>query len=268
MSCELVNLITFKERHLASLELDEARHNLILGLVGRAGSDKGAIRFWSFGEHSSRCAVQAPPYYIVLGDLNTADCESLAKETKELDFPGSIGPDDISAQFAQALGKFGVSLTLGMPQRIYILNAPPIFPAAIGEGRTSREEDRELYVDWVIAFGHDANILETTPNREDLLKHALSRPVFFWEVDGRPVAMASRTRETKTGTNISMVYTHPEFRGRGFGGSVTAYACKHVFDSGKKMAFLYTDLRNPISNRVYQKIGFVPRCDSNTYVRK
>lgn len=77
--------------------------------------------------------------------------------------------------------------------------------------------------------------------------------------------MASRTRDTKEGSNISFVHTPPNLRGKGYGGSATAFACEDVFKDGKKICFLSTDLRNPISNKVYQKIGFTPWCDSQTF---
>jgi predicted GNAT family acetyltransferase len=124
-----------------------------------------------------------------------------------------------------------------------------------------------------LLFKLDAQFVhETAPNDPPLTKERIidtfkERPVFFWEVDGQPVSMAARNRETKDGSNISFVYTPPELRGRGYAGSVTAFACEDTFKDGKKVCFLYTDLRNPISNRIYQKIGFRPWCDSKNYVR-
>jgi len=36
-------------------------------------------------------------------------------------------------------------------------------------------------------------------------------------------------------------------------------------DSGKKFCILYTDLSNPTSNSIYQKIGYKPVCDCINY---
>jgi hypothetical protein len=44
--------------------------------------------------------------------------------------------------------------------------------------------------------------------------------------------------------------------------AVTAAVIESVFAEGKTMACLYTDLRNPSSNRCYARIGFRPVCDS------
>ena len=76
---------------------------------------------------------------------------------------------------------------------------------------------------------------------------------FRWRpsCDGRATPPPSRS-----------VYTPPPLRGKGYGGSVTAAVVEQAFAEGKTMACLYTDLRNPFSNRCYAKIGFKPVCDS------
>ena len=34
------------------------------------------------------------------------------------------------------------------------------------------------------------------------------------------------------------------------------------FDGGRRFCFLYTDLANPTSNAIYERIGYVRICDS------
>jgi len=80
--------------------------------------------------------------------------------------------------------------------------------------------------------------------------------------------MAAITRRVRRTGAISSVYTPPEQRGRGYAGSVTAAVVDRLFAEGKKAICLYTDLRNPLSNRCYAKIGFRPHCDSWYYVRR
>jgi len=59
-------------------------------------------------------------------------------------------------------------------------------------------------------------------------------------------AIARRVRRTGA---ISSVYTPPEQRGRGYAGSVTAAVVERLFAEGKRAICLYSDLRNPLSNR-------------------
>jgi predicted GNAT family acetyltransferase len=54
------------------------------------------------------------------------------------------------------------------------------------------------------------------------------------------------------------VYTPPAYRRRGYGAAVTAHATAAALAAGAEHVVLYTDLSNPTSNSIYQKIGFVP----------
>jgi predicted GNAT family acetyltransferase len=90
---------------------------------------------------------------------------------------------------------------------------------------------------------------------------------FFWTVEDEPVSMAGIVRRTRHAAAIASVYTPPELRGRGYAGSVTAAVVERVFAEGKSIGCLYTDLRNPFSNRCYAKIGFKPVCCSWHYPR-
>lgn len=74
--------------------------------------------------------------------------------------------------------------------------------------------------------------------------------------------MAGIVRRSRGAAAIAWVYTPPELRGRGYAGSVTAAVVEKIYAEGRKIACLYTDLRNPASNRCYAKIGFKPVCDS------
>jgi hypothetical protein len=77
----------FAAYHLPALERDEARYNLIVAVLGRlAGENSPELLWWSLGE-PGRCAIKAPGYPIVLGDVNAAQCHALAEITRSLDYP-------------------------------------------------------------------------------------------------------------------------------------------------------------------------------------
>ncbi|MET0415098.1 MAG: GNAT family N-acetyltransferase, partial [Actinoplanes sp.] len=57
---------------------------------------------------------------------------------------------------------------------------------------------------------------------------------------------------------ILNVFTPPEQRGRGFGGAATVEATRNALDEGARDVVLFTDLANPTSNGLYQRLGYRP----------
>jgi predicted GNAT family acetyltransferase len=77
--------------------------------------------------------------------------------------------------------------------------------------------------------------------------------------------MAAQARPTASGIAINGVFTPAEHRCRGYASALVAAVSQMSLDSGKKFCTLYTDLDNPTSNSIYQKIGYKPVGDSTVY---
>lgn len=255
----------FRARHLGALELNEAKHNLLLNILGRPEKFPGT-RFWSLGEEGA-CALHAPSFNLLLGDLKREHCEALADELKGVDFPGIVGPGQTVPWLAAELERRGKRYVENMPQGILRLDHRPEYPNADGLPREATIQDRELVVEWFSAFQREAIPEEVPFTREQILLRVEGRYTQLWCLGGKPVATASESRRLKNGSIISAVYTLPEFRGRGFGGSVVAALSDWIFSNGQKYAALYTDLRNPVSNRVYERIGFRRVAESFHYLK-
>ena len=130
--------------------------------------------------------------------------------------------------------------------------------------RTATNDDRELLIDWVEEFLIEAVGGSANERAEDIVDSALqtgSRTFYLWEDDGRPVSMAGVTGPTPNGIRVGPVYTPPGSRRRGYGSAVTAAASQAQLDAGRTFVFLFTDLDNPTSNRIYQAIGYEPVID-------
>ena len=61
------------------------------------------------------------------------------------------------------------------------------------------------------------------------------------------------------------MYTPPALRRRGFASALTADLSQRMLDRGYRFCFLYTDLSNPFSNKVYLRIGYEFVCESADY---
>jgi predicted GNAT family acetyltransferase len=57
---------------------------------------------------------------------------------------------------------------------------------------------------------------------------------------------------------VAPVYTPADLRGRGYAGAVTAEVSSMARAVGAEEVLLFTDLANPTSNALYQRIGYRP----------
>ena len=257
----------FVEFHLPALEADEVRFNLPAGIMAAAAKDyPSGFLYWTLGA-PGHCAIQSPDRPLVLGALNRDECQRLARETKHIAYPGVVGTDSTAGWFAEEASSLGIAFREPEPQRIHALREPPRHPDAEGCSRTATLADMPLLFEWMLAFRQEAVPHDVPPQREKVEKNAASGRYLFWMVDGEPVSLAGIARELKTVSAVGPVYTPPGMRRRGYAGAATAALCERIFAAGKSAACLYTDLRNPYSNRCYAKIGFKPHCDSWYYLR-
>ncbi len=70
---------------------------------------------------------------------------------------------------------------------------------------------------------------------------------------------------TPNGVRIGAVYTPPKYRGRGYATACVAALSQRMLDTGLAFCFLYTDLSNPTSNNIYQRLGYHPVRDVVDY---
>ena len=257
----------FHDLHLPALERDEARHNLMLGLLSavRAGTSPEP-RWWTLGGPGA-CALQAPGRPIVLGDLGQVQCERLAEATRDDHYPAVLGPDLTARWFVARATALGLAFGAPMPQAILALAAAPRRPEVAGRARRVTAADAALFADWMTAFHREAAPHDAPPEHQALARKAAQGDYVFWEVGGRPVSLAGIIRRSRRAAAIGPVYTPPPERGRGYAGAATAAVVERIFAEGRELACLYSDLRNPASNRCYAKLGFTPVCDSWSYPR-
>ncbi len=262
-----MDFASFLAYHLPALEADEARHNMILGLLAPLGREAPrALSYWSFSQ-PGHCTIHFANTNLILTDLDEPACVALAEQTQALAFRGVLAPTETAILFTRAAQAFGSDFGAAERQSILSLTKPPIFPRTTGYARRVEAADGSLYADWIIAFSREVVPHDPMPERTALEQSAASAQAYFWIDDGEPVSVARIQRTARSACAISRVYTPPSKRGRGYAGSVTAAVAEHVFGLGKGIACLYVDQANPASNRCYAKIGFEPVCDCRFYPR-
>jgi GNAT superfamily N-acetyltransferase len=130
-------------------------------------------------------------------------------------------------------------------------------PAPEGAPRVAVASDAPLIGDWFAAFADEVRENDAGQDHAAAVREKLSHDgVLVWEAGGHPVSIACLTRQVVRMQRVGPVYTPPEFRGRGYASAVTAEASRRAREAGAEEVLLYTDLANPTSNSIYQRIGY------------
>ena len=252
---------------------DEARHNLILGIAGtiRDTPDLYPLRsLWLVRDAGEvvAAALRTPPYNLILARPRSAPAlAALAEAVAGEELPGVTGTEPEVEEFAELWSRHsGVAGRVNMRQGVYALEQVEPLAAAPGSARVATTDDRALALRWWIAFGEEV-LHEGGPGRERAeasVDHKLSSPtsgLLLWEDGGDPVSVAGWGGPTPNGIRVGPVYTPPELRGLGYATALTAELSQRLLDGrlyegGRRFCFLYTDLANPTSNAIYERIGY------------
>lgn len=256
------------------LDADEARHNLIYGICSTLVDVPDAYPdafFWSVADGGETVAVllRTPPFNVAVARPVREGALAFAAEslrTAGVEAPGVTGAVPEGEEFARA---WTDSPRLRMAQGVYAARAVRVPDGVSGDAREATLADIQLIVDWLRAFEAEA-LTGDSPHMdlEEVVTRRLKRDgagFALWEDESQPVSLCGYGGRTPNGTRIGPVYTPPQLRGRGYGSAVTAHVTKDRPDSGLDYCFLYTDLGNPTSNKIYVNIGYEFVCDSADY---
>ena len=259
----------------------EAQNMLPLGniIIGHEGKDKTDWRDpqnWLMATISDSKGIQltalmTPPHNITLyatdNIINSQAISCLIDGLKDYKIPGVITEKTLAESFAKEYtDRKGLTINTIMNQRIYELKAVNPDVKQLGVLRLLDEKDMHFFPYWAEAFNAASSYGKTEmsiPQDANSYHYRLStKKLYVLEYNGVPVSMAGYTREMKTAIGVAFVYTPPYFRGKGYASSCVAQISQRALDNGFSKCVLYTDLLNPTSNSIYQKMGYTAICDS------
>lgn len=132
-------------------------------------------------------------------------------------------------------------------------------PAPDGGPRMAADADAPLLTGWFTAFADEVHDAGAGDDHAAAVRDKLSHGgVLVWEAGGLPVSIAGVSRQVAGMLRVGPVYTPPELRGHGYASAVTAAVSQRAQETGAEEVLLYTDLANPTSNSIYQRIGYRP----------
>ncbi|MGA4849549.1 GNAT family N-acetyltransferase [Streptomyces sp. G5(2025)] len=214
--------------------------------------------------------LRTPPHRMTVSSVGPEVADALARQLAEAapDLPGVASDQDTAEAFARSWEKYtGVTATLSTRQRLYRLDAlTPPEPAPPGRARVAGGGDPDVLARWYLEFCEAVGQRPGMDAQEWAQTCIAYGGVTLWEApDGTPTAMASVTRRTAGQVRVATVYTPAALRGRGYAGAVTVAVTRAALDAGAAEVLLFTDLANPTSNGLYQRIGYRPVRDFAQY---
>lgn len=262
------SLAAFADRALPLLQLREAEHNLPIGIINRAMADPDGCADWFMAcVDDELIALMTPPRHLILacpqGEASAQAQETLLRElqARGVAAPGVIGERGLAHAFAQRYtARHGLDYAVRTEERGYRLTEVADVPR-VGTLRLAAEGDLHFLPYWMkdfteFCFGQPAEL-----DPEGAAGAVSQGSWYLLEVEGQPVCLAGVGRQTPHGRSVGPVYTPPYLRGRGYATACVAMLSERILSWGNDYCVLFADLANPVSNSVYQKIGYRPICD-------
>ncbi len=183
---------------------------------------------------------------------------------KNLPYAWWVGPSSRSERSHEILNQLGLSHTeteIGMMIRVDEISAVSSYNLDIVMVETEQE---------LVDFSH---VFASTGDKEALIYYKMVEPyikdsktkLFVKYCNYVPVATASVILNKGNTAGIYDIITHPEFRCRGFGTSITKFALNYIKEQGYKYACLQAS-EEGLS--MYLKLGFVPHGEFLVYSNK
>jgi len=260
---------------------DEAANNLMLGIALQLqnrqypGQTEPYLATVSDEHGLILAALRTPPHPLTLyqhrnGDHDAYDFLAQDLMARMTDLTAVSGRTPVAQEFAEVWAALTNQLAHAqMRMRIFELQHVKLKPISPGDLRQATQNHLDLVINWVRCFITDANLHDDPAQVPQMVQRKIEAgAVYLWELDGKPVSMAASARPMEHGVTVNLVYTPPELRGRGYATSCVSALSQKLLDVGWSFCALFTDLANPTSNGIYQRIGYEPICDFDEYVFK
>ncbi|MDR3552851.1 MAG: GNAT family N-acetyltransferase [Clostridia bacterium] len=213
-------------------------------------------------------ALAMPPYPMLLYETRSTGGDEairmLAKEIAGIGYSiaGVLAQVETSKRFAAEYCAFTdqtVSSAVSMNEMICTeAVAPHGVPGIL---RLLTVDDLFFAPFWETEFSRECgiNVRELAGRFGAARRRVREATQFIWE-DQIPVSMAINGRKTPSGAVLNGVYTPPPYRRRGYATACVSSLTQRLLGEGKQFCCLFADAANPVSNGVYNRIGYRNDC--------
>ena len=217
-------------------------------------------------EESRTVAVglQRAPGPLVIGDSDPHAAAFMARALgrDDADLPGVFGGLPSCEAFARAWHTTtGHAHRHRFHLRSYALGASIPAMRAPGRVRRARESETDLMADWMVAFVTEAGVPDDIARvRASTIRRIDAGLLWLWDDHGARSLVGIARVDVAT-VRVAPVYTPRAHRGRGYAGALVAAVMRRLRKEGTTAIYLSADMANPVSNRLYLRVGFVPAGD-------
>jgi predicted GNAT family acetyltransferase len=263
----------FLGRTRSALESNEAANSLMLGICGhliqhpQRFQAAPCLKTVDDGNGLVLAALMTPPHNLVVyghqGDLVGGARLLIQELVREgWSVPGVLGPSQVAQRVATAWTEItGQGHCLQGRQQVFELRDVIGPLPERGRLRPATKADVPLVTGWRYAFHHEVfGEADQTAAQRAARERIGAGDVFLWE-DKQPVSMAMKTRPTRNGISLTLVYTPPALRGRGYATACVGALSRLLLDTGWAFCALFADVANLAANRVYERVGYRPVCE-------
>ncbi|MBN2046874.1 MAG: GNAT family N-acetyltransferase [Anaerolineaceae bacterium] len=256
------------------LEENESANNLMLGILQRQVRHPDWVDHLPFLRtcHNARglvaAAVMTPPHNLIIYREQTNTDEAFELIAFDLllnrwNPPGVIGPSDIAQRFAAKWSQIcGMKHLLKTNLRIYECDSVTKPAHVKGALRLAGPEDLDLLSEWIHGFQNDIGDPIGLEDASQMIQRRIqNQDAYIWEEGGVPVSMVIKNRPIAHSISVTGVYTPPDLRKRGYASACVSTLTEKLLEVGYRAVNLYTDLANPTSNSIYQRMGYIPIMD-------
>jgi predicted GNAT family acetyltransferase len=252
---EFTSAASFLERVKAFLFEAELENNLILSSVlAIARQPIAGIRFFAVenGPLVEAAAILTTQGRLVVSSRTASSGSALAKTLHDTKVRTVFAPTMVAEDFANTDPRFKKhgSQTLMLCHQVgKTRDVGGIF-------RTATPRDLRLLLEWTAAFTKECRLDDSVQESEETVRRFVEmKQAFVWETSKAPAAMAAFGGITPLAARVSLVYTAPLYRNRGYAKTLV-HRLTHRLLETKKAVVLFADTANRTSIGLYENLGY------------
>ena len=258
---------TFLDRSREFLFSREVEHNLLLSsalTLARSNAPRAqAVVFIAAidSKNVTRGAALRSPnrrWIVSAPDSETAEFFGSEIARREPQARSLFVPTETNLNLlAKFIEESRLELEPSITQNLMRLDRTKKVEPAEGLMRFAQTKDLRKLVKWSHLFAKECGLDESPSEAEEVIrKYLQNKQLYVWEKGAEPLAMAAFGGITPKSVRLSMVYTDPMARARGYASTLVHRLTHKLLQEGHGSCVLFSDASNRSANKIYENIGY------------